>query len=505
MSSFIRSLAIFLAMLVAFTLVPPATSAPFDQTIRIRTSSGMASRSFEARGTIEFTDDDRDVKYISPGGHLLIEVGTWFRTERSYEVRASSSGSLSRTYRLSGRTRPLDADAQAWVAESILGFIRETGMNAGPRVERILRQGGPPAVLKEISEIHSDGSKRTYLRELVERGRLNPGELRDVMRSARTVGSDGDKAGLLIEVSRVYLKPDLRQAWFTTAGSIGSDGDKRSALEHAVKSDPSVETLDLAANAAARIGSDGDKAAVLAAIASRGVAGSVRRPWFRAAESIGSDGDKRQALSGALTASGNDQETLLEILRTAETIGSDGDKAAVLTAAARADLRTDAVQRAFLFTAGTIGSDGDRKSVLMSVLRTSNPSPGLLAGVVESARKIGSDGDKAEFLSRVAEFDLNDAAARTAFFAAANSIGSDGDRTAVLTNLLRKPKLASETVIAAIESAAAMGADGEKASVLLLAAQRHSPDPIVRAALEKALQSVHSDGDYRRVSAALLK
>jgi len=50
-----------------------------------------------------------------------------------------------------------------------------------------------------------------------------------------------------------------------------------------------------------------------------------------------------------------------------------------------------------------------------------------------------------------------------------------------------------------------MGSDGVKASVFLVAAERHASSPAVRAALEKALGSVHSDGDYRRVSAALLK
>jgi hypothetical protein len=500
-----RSLPIVLAIVVAFGLLPQCTSAPLDEIIRIRNSSGFASRSFEARGSIEFTDDDRDVKTISLGGYVLIEIGTWLRTERSYEVRADASGSLSRTYRVGGRVRQMDADGQAWVAESILSFVRESGLGADARVERLLRQGGPRAVLKEVSEIHSDGSKRTYLRELVERGRPNSEELRDVMRSARTIGSDGDKAALLIEVSRSYLKPDLRQSWFTTLSGIGSDGDKRHALEHAIKSDPSVDTLALTANVAGRIGSDGDKAAVLSAIASRGIADGVRRPWFRTLETIGSDGDKRQVLSGVLAVLGGDQDTLLEILRIAETIGSDGDKAAVLNAAARADLRTDTLQRAFFFAVDTIGSDGDRKAVLTSVLRTSNPSPSLVVGVAQSAKRIGSDGDKAAVLSRVAEFDMNDGASRVAFFAAANTVGSDGDRAAVLNNVLRNPRLGAETVVAAIDSATAMGSDRDKASVLLLAAERHSSDSTVRAALERALQSVHSDGDYRRVSAALLK
>jgi hypothetical protein len=215
MSPSARSLAILFALVIVVVLAPPGTSAPSDGTTRMRWSSGIGSRSFEARGSVEFTDDDRDVKTISPGGYILIEEGSWLRTERSYEIRADSSGSLSRTYRVGGRAQTMDADAQAWAAGVVLTLIRESGVSAGLRIERLLRKGGPEAVLREVSEIHSDGSKRSYLRELVERGRLNDEQLRDVMRSARTIGSDGNKTGLLIEVSQSYLKSNLRESWFT--------------------------------------------------------------------------------------------------------------------------------------------------------------------------------------------------------------------------------------------------------------------------------------------------
>jgi len=128
-----------------------------------------------------------------------------------------------------------------------------------------------------------------------------------------------------------------------------------------------------------------------------------------------------------------------------------------------------------------------------------------VTGVAQSAKRMGSDGDKAAVLSRAAEFEVNDPPARASFFAAVSTIGSDGDRAAVLSNVLRKPKLAPETAVAAIDSATAMGSDRDKASVLVLAAEEHASNPAVRAAIEKALKSVHSDGEYRRVSAALLR
>ena len=180
-----------------------------------------------------------------------------------------------------------------------------------------------------------------------------------------------------------------------------------------------------------------------------------------------------------------------------------GIKREVWVQATRSDMTSDVVQRAFFVAVSTIGSDGDRKNVLTSVLRTPNLPPSLLTGVAQAAKGIGSDGDKASVLTRVTEFQINDGAARSAFFAAVNSIGSDGDRAEVLSGVLKNPAVAPETAAAAIEGAMGIGSDGDKASLLVLAAERHGSSPIVRWTLEKALRSVHSDGDYRRVVEAI--
>ena len=456
------------------------------------------------RGSVEFTDDDRDVKSISPGGFVSFEDGNWLGPRRSYIVRADSSGSPSRTYEIAGRPHAIDADAQAWIAHVVLSSIRESGAGASQRVEHFLVTGGPAAVLREVSQIHSDGSKRIYLQELVESARLSDDELRDVMRSARTIGSDGDKTALLIDLASNYFTSNARESWFRTLSGVGSDGDKRRGLEHAIRSTAETETLAMAAKLAGDIGSDGDKAGVLSAIGARGLEQqAIRRAWFRSVQSIGSDGDKAGVLSSVLARVGHDAATLVEILRVAETIGSNGDKVRVLAQAARCDMRSEAVQRAFLVAARMVGSDGDRKNVLTALLRTPTPDPLIVVLVSESAKGIGSDGEKANVLRQVPQFEINDAAARSAFFTAVISIGSDGDRTEVLSNVLRNPAVVPETAVAAIDCAMRIGSDGSKASLLMLAAERHGSSSVVRASLEKALKSVHSDSDYRRVAEAL--
>lgn len=500
-----RSLAVSFVPLVLFVLACcGCRTHTHRSTTTMRWSSDGLTRTIEMRGSIEFADDDRDVKVISPGGSLSIEDGNWLMAGRSYVVRANSDGSLSRTYTVEGKQHTIDKEAQAWIGGAVLSLIRESGLGMSQRVERFLAKGGPAAVLREVAQIRSDGSKRMYLQELVESARLTNDDLRDVMRSARSIGSDGDKTNLLIDVSRSYRNDDVRESWFTTLSGVGSDGDKRRALEHVIANDGDTGNLAMAARLAGDIGSDGDKAAVLSAIGAKGVEQpSVRGPWFRSVKAIGSDGDKTRVLASVLGESVADESTIVEILRTAETIGSDGDKARLLAQAVHSNLRSETVQRAFLATAGTIGSDGDRKNVLTALLNAPSVDSSIVTLVAESTKAIGSDGDKAAVLSRVPESATNDAASRAAFFAAVNSIGSDGDKKEVLKKLLSNSSVNPDTAVAAIDGAMRIGSDGDKASLLMLAAERHGSNPAVRASLEKALRSIGSDADYRRVAEAL--
>jgi hypothetical protein len=72
----------------------------------------LTSLSVKVDGAIEFTDDDRDVKSLSPGGHFRMEEGTWL-SGRRYDVKADSAGNLTKTYSVGSSVKPLDSDGTA--------------------------------------------------------------------------------------------------------------------------------------------------------------------------------------------------------------------------------------------------------------------------------------------------------------------------------------------------------------------------------------------------------
>ena len=479
-------------------MAPVAAQQSGETHTEFTTGNGWTSLKVKIDGAIEFTEDDHDVKSLSPNGHFRLEEGSWF-SGRSYDVKADASGNLTKTYFLGRTSKPLDDEGRAWLGRLLPQVIRDTGIGAGPRVARILRQGGPPAVIAEIGLIHSDGSRRVYLEQLFTQATLNPEQLRDSAKLIREISSDGDKAQVLITVDGKYFAGDLRSYLFDAAESIHSDGDKRRVLSDIVKKDAgNTESLVRASRAARHVSSDGDKAEVLVEIADPyGASDELHMVYFEAANSISSDGDHARVLSKLLEKHGDDRDTLARILRSVEKISSDGDKARVLKEAVSSYRDDPALRKAFFDAANSIASDGDHQQVLVTLVHRQDLGADTLAGIANSAQRISSDGDKARVLLDLVGANIEPA--RDAFFAAADSIHSDGDRSRVLTTLLDKPGTSSVMAIAAIQSATGISSDGDKARVLLDAANRYSSDPNVNVALRKALESLHSDGEYRAV------
>jgi beta-lactamase regulating signal transducer with metallopeptidase domain len=491
-------------------LSPNVSTAPAEAQqsgeshMEMTTRNGLTSLSVKIDGAIEFTDDDRDVKSLSPGGHFRMEEGTWL-SGRAYDVKADSTGNLTRTYSVGWSAKPLDSEGRKWLAHLLPQMIRDSGFGAGPRVARILRQGSPEAVINEIGLIHSDGSKRIYVEQLFSQATLNTEQLKEAARLIRGISSDGDKAHVLINVDGTYFTGEVRPNLFEAVESIHSDGDKRRVLCDIVKKDAgSTDTLVSAARAAKHISSDGDKAEVLIEMAnSYRENGGLGMAYFEAAKSISSDGDHARVLSTLLLAHGDDRETLSRVLESAEKISSDGDKVRVLKEAIARYRDDEFIRKAFIDAANSISSDGDHQQVLVALVHRQGIDVATVGGIAKSAQRISSDGDKARVLVELAGANVEPI--RDDFFAAADSIHSDGDHSHVLLTLLDKPGTSSTMAIAAIQSATRISSDGDRGRVLMDAAHRYSKDPKVDAALCKAVESLHSDSVYRSVMSEIAR
>jgi beta-lactamase regulating signal transducer with metallopeptidase domain len=485
-------------------VAPPVAQQSSETHTEMTTRDGFTSLSMKVDGAIEFTDDDRDVKSLSPRGHFRIEEGTWL-SGRVYDVKADSAGNLTKTYSVGSSVKPLDAEGLAWLQRLLPQMIRDSGIGAGPRVARFLRQGGPQAVINEIGLIRSDGSKRIYVEQLFAQSALNTEQLKEAARLIRGISSDGDKAQALMAVDGKYFVTEVRPNLFEAVESIHSDGDKRRVLSDILNKDAgSADTLLSVARAAKHISSDGDKSEVLIEMAdSYRESGGLGMAYFEAAKSVSSDGDHARVLSAMLAARGDSRETLSRVLESAQKISSDGDKARVLKEAVARFSEDEFIRKAFLDAANSISSDGDHQQVLVALAHRQGIGSATVGGIAKSAQRISSDGDKARVLTELIADNVEPVADE--FFASADSIHSDGDHSHVLLTLLDKSGTSSAMAIGAIQSATHISSDGDRGHVLLEAAHRYSKDPKVDAALRKAVESLHSDGVYRSVMSEIAR
>jgi len=463
---------------------------------------GLFSRvDLEIRGTVEFTDNDSDVKSISSDGYFRLEQSTG--PIRTYLVRPGSNG-MERLYSVEGVSKPLDAEGKAWLARVLPEIIRESAIGAPERVKRILRLQGVGGVLAEVNKIRSDHSRRVYLENLLDYGRLSNEDLHEAMRLGRKISSDGEKASFLVSAAPHYQTAATRESYFDSVDTVSSDGEHRRVLASVLERyGMDRETLALALRSAKRISSDGEKAAVLEQAADfRQSDDIVRSNYFRAADSISSDGEHKRVLSAVLKKN-SDRDTLVRALRSASGINSDGEKCAVLIEAAQVYVDDPIVRRAFFDTAGTVSSDGERQHALSALLKRADWSADTLREVAKSASHMSSDGEKAAVLVGLADAAAKDLSVAEALVAAANTISSDGEHSKVLMAVLNAGTLKADAVVLIIHSAEKISSDGEKARVLARAAQRYSSDTQVLVALRGAAKTIQSDGEYRRVMSAL--
>src|SRR5215213_82836 len=93
-------------------------------------------------GDVEIRDDDRGIARMGPGARLSIEESRRGQPERRVEFRGGEDGRVRTLYFEEGTSAAMDAGDRAWVERMILDAVRENGLGAERRVERIRRRDG---------------------------------------------------------------------------------------------------------------------------------------------------------------------------------------------------------------------------------------------------------------------------------------------------------------------------------------------------------------------------
>ena len=342
-----------------------------QSTMRWEHSDDGLRRRLEIRGKAEFTDDYSDIKSVTEGGWVIIEEHRDSQSYR-YEVRRDASGQITRAFFVNGAAQSMDAKAKTWLAKFVLDAVRQGGIDADKRVQKILSQRGVSGVLAEIEQISGDYAKRRYYEELIKQANLNATQLRDVLRQIRNIASDYEVAQLLIGVAPMLTgKEAAIQPFFDAVATINSDYERSRVLQTVLKQGtPSRALLVLIATSTKNISSDYEKAGVLKKVAASYLDDpTLRDVFFQTVASIESDYERRGVLTALVKTGNQGEEVLRLLLDSAAGMSSDYEKATFLIAVSNVYTGDTRLKSAFLKAVETIKSDYERGRVLSVLLK----------------------------------------------------------------------------------------------------------------------------------------
>ena len=381
-------------------------------------------------GEVEFTDDDSDVKSLSPGGLLRIRDGgmmTSLLGGRTVEFKTDASGSITRRFWVGSSERPFDPEGRKWLASVLPRFIRQSGIGASARVARILKQKGPAGVLAEISLIEGSWSKRRYFSELFKTTTLDPGTVRQALvQAGREIDSDFELASLLIEnADRLLVDDATRQAYFDASQSINSDFEMRRVYSAALKRGP-VQTGALVSmlNASRNIDSDFEEASLLVDVAKTQPLDNTTRPaFFAALDTVQSDFEHRRVLTALNARSDNSPETTSAMLISGANVSSDFEAASFLMQLVKQQSIEGSIRAPFFQAVDSIDSSFERGRVLQAVAKRPDASPETILAVLRAAATMGSNFEISQVLLAVVSNHAVEGPARDAYVAVAEKLG----------------------------------------------------------------------------------
>ena len=293
---------------------------------------GVSSFNVEVRGKLELTDDDKDIKSMSPDGYLEI-TKTVFGNKRSLVISSGNNG-LKREY-YEGRTLvEFEPAGRKWMSEILPELVRSTTIGGESRVNRFYQKGGTRAVLNEIKSLESDYVKVFYGNALMSLS--IPDKDYAVAISEITSGMESDhyRSEFLRKGMDKFLKnKDATQAVFAATQNFESDHYRTEVIKEALSAGPAtLENVKVILQATSKMESDHYKTEVLSALLRQNnLTDAMVAEMINATLTMESDHYRSVILSKALDKPGLSAASYKKVVESVRGLDSDHYKTQVLT------------------------------------------------------------------------------------------------------------------------------------------------------------------------------
>lgn len=424
-----------------------------NQKTVIKNRNGLSSFDIEMRGKIVLTDDDKDIKSMSPDGYLEVKK-TVFGSRRTLIISSESNGLRKEYYE--GRTKvPFEPAGRQWMAEILPELVRSTTLGAEGRVDRFFKKGGAPAVVAEIENMESNYVKSHYASLLMKQP-VNPKDYaRIIDRIAGTVDSNYYLAGFLKNnLDRFMKSNEALEAVFRATNNLDSDHYKTEVIKTGLENQPvSIDAVRIIMKSAGSMSSDHYKTEVLSSLLKQNnLTDEVISEMFITSKTIDSDYYRSVVLNRALNREGLSPSSFQRALESVKDIDSDHYKTEVLTSLLNKPIPAD-LQINLIGLTGSIESDHYCSLVLKEILDRQNMGEKAFAELIQRAGSIDSDHYSSMVMEDALERDLSETNLIT-LLKAASRIDSDHYLTEVLVAAAPKVRRAGSNVKDAFNDAA---------------------------------------------------
>jgi hypothetical protein len=416
-------------------------------TMTISQNNGLQTFNVEMRGKIEITDDDKDIKSMSPDGYLEI-TKTVFGSRRTLVI-SPQSGGLKREY-YEGRTNmPWEPEGRKWLAEIMPELLRTTTIAAESRVNRFYKQGGVNGVLTEINEMESDYVIQHYADLLMKISSVPQKDYPNIINKVTSkLESDYYIAEFLQNNMDKFLQNrDAVDAVFGVCSKLDSDHYKTQIIKSALKAQPiSLESVKIVLTATDNMDSDHYKTEVLTTLLRQpNLTDPIVAEMINSTKSFDSDHYRTQVIEKALSQKGLSSSSYQKVLESVKNFDSDHYKTQVLTDLLSNKLPSDQIFN-LVGLSNSIDSDHYLTIVFQSIMKNQDLSDDAFKSLMERASNVDSDHYASQILQSALDLQNLTDAKLISILDAASNIGSDHYITEVLVESAPKVKNAGASV-----------------------------------------------------------
>ncbi|MCD4834226.1 MAG: hypothetical protein K8R31_10565 [Bacteroidales bacterium] len=126
-----------------------------------KSKDSFSAYEIEYKGKISVSDNDKNVKAISPNGYLKITKSS-FGNSRTIKIESDDKGNLTKKYLEGKKEIAFEPEGQEWLEEILIDVIRKTGIGGKERILRFYNKGGVNAVLDEIEDFERSSGYSYY-------------------------------------------------------------------------------------------------------------------------------------------------------------------------------------------------------------------------------------------------------------------------------------------------------------------------------------------------------